>query len=113
MQSGPGLFVDLAGEGCSTFSCGLVEFAVGVERPIHQTAHSVREHLEDALWQSVRVALRGVVDPLGQVRFLVLTKQARKLGQCRFQHSPIVAYSQDGDARVNGLPQHAAAAVFW
>jgi hypothetical protein len=39
----------LARECIAALGSGLVELAVGVERTIHQSAHSMREHLKDAL----------------------------------------------------------------
>ena len=55
-----------------------VELTVRVERPVHQPAHAVGKHREDALRQSFGVALGRTVYPVAQTVLVVRAEEARK-----------------------------------
>jgi hypothetical protein len=55
-----------------------VDLTVEVQRPIHQPAPAVGKHLENALRQSLGVAISRVVQPVGQAVLVVRAEEARQ-----------------------------------
>jgi hypothetical protein len=69
------LLKDLVGQFVASAGRSQVELASGVERPIHEPAHAVREHIEHPLREPVRTVSHDTVDPTSQAWLIVIAKE--------------------------------------